>query len=106
MMGRLKQSQGQFFLRESAIFRRVFERVVEACIAAGLVGREGFASAVQASVNAPERSRGIILRTLSPRRISSLWRTLIIVVFGNREAGGSYSEPSYFGHKVDDAAQR
>src|SRR6188472_2025506 len=29
--------------RESGIFRRVFERVVEACIAAGLVGGEGFA---------------------------------------------------------------
>jgi transposase len=29
--------------RESDIFRRVFERVVEACIAAGLVGGEGFA---------------------------------------------------------------
>src|SRR2546423_15323618 len=29
--------------RESDIFRRVFERVVESCIAAGLVGGEGFA---------------------------------------------------------------
>jgi len=29
--------------RESAVLRRVFERVVEACIAAGLVGGEGFA---------------------------------------------------------------
>ena len=29
--------------RNSDIFRRVFERVVEACIAAGLVGGEGFA---------------------------------------------------------------
>ena len=29
--------------RESAIFRRVFERVVEACLSAGLVGGEGFA---------------------------------------------------------------
>jgi transposase len=29
--------------RESAIFRRVFERVVKACIAMGLVGGEGFA---------------------------------------------------------------
>jgi len=29
--------------REGDIFRRVFERVVEACIAAGLVGGEGFA---------------------------------------------------------------
>jgi transposase len=31
--------------RESDAFRRVFERVVEACIAAGLVGGEGFADA-------------------------------------------------------------
>src|SRR5436853_934649 len=29
--------------RESDIFRRIFERVVETCIAAGLVGGEGFA---------------------------------------------------------------
>src|SRR6266568_2508031 len=29
--------------RDSGIFRQVFERVVEACIAAGLVGGEGFA---------------------------------------------------------------
>ena len=29
--------------RDSDIFRRVFERVIEACIAAGLVGGEGFA---------------------------------------------------------------
>ncbi len=29
--------------RESAIFRRVFERVVQACMAAGLIGGEGFA---------------------------------------------------------------
>src|SRR5947207_3456282 len=34
--------------RDSGIFRRVFERVVEACIAAGLVGGEGFA--VEASL--------------------------------------------------------
>src|ERR1700682_590995 len=44
--------------RESDIFRRVFERVVEACIAAGLVGGEGFAvdaSLIQADAN-KERS--------------------------------------------------
>jgi hypothetical protein len=29
--------------REGDVFRRVFERIVEACIAAGLVGGEGFA---------------------------------------------------------------
>ena len=40
--------------RDSNIFRRVFEHVVGACIAAGLVGREGFAvdaSLIQADAN-------------------------------------------------------
>jgi len=40
--------------RESAIFRRVFERVVESCIVAGLVGGEGFAvdaSLIEADAN-------------------------------------------------------
>ncbi len=40
--------------RESDIFRRVFERVVSACIAAGLVGGEGFAvdaSLIEADAN-------------------------------------------------------
>jgi transposase len=40
--------------REGDVFRRVFERVVEACIASGLVGGEGFAvdaSLIQADAN-------------------------------------------------------
>ncbi len=40
--------------REGEVFRRVFERVVEACVAAGLVGGEGFAvdaSLIQADAN-------------------------------------------------------
>jgi transposase len=40
--------------REGDVFRRVFERVVEGCIAAGLVGGEGFAvdaSLIQADAN-------------------------------------------------------
>src|SRR6267143_4120561 len=40
--------------RDSDVFRRVFERVVGACIAAGLVGGEGFAvdaSLIQADAN-------------------------------------------------------
>jgi transposase len=40
--------------REGDVFRRVFERVVEACIAAGLVGGEGFAvdaSLIEADAN-------------------------------------------------------
>src|SRR3974390_989743 len=41
--------------RESNAFRRVFERVVEACIAAGLVGGEGFA--VDASLIAADANK-------------------------------------------------
>jgi transposase len=40
--------------REGEVFRRVFERIVDACIAAGLVGGEGFAvdaSLIQADAN-------------------------------------------------------
>jgi Transposase domain (DUF772) len=40
--------------RESDIFRRIFERVVETCIGAGLVGGEGFAvdaSLIEADAN-------------------------------------------------------
>ena len=78
MMGRVKSDQGQLFYefhlgdavpedhlvrkidaaldlsREGDVFRRMFERVVEACIAAGLVGGEGFAvdaSLIQADAN-------------------------------------------------------
>src|ERR1044071_2506405 len=41
--------------RDSAIFRNVFERVVEACIAAELVGGEGFA--VDASLIAADANK-------------------------------------------------
>jgi IS5 family transposase len=41
--------------RESDMFRRLFERVVEACIAAGLVGGEGFA--VDASLIAADANK-------------------------------------------------
>jgi len=41
--------------RESDVFRRVFERVVQACIAAGLVGGEGFA--VDASLIAADANK-------------------------------------------------
>jgi transposase len=46
--------------RESEVFRRMFERVVEACIEAGLVGGEGFAvdaSLIEADAN---RQRSIL----------------------------------------------
>jgi transposase len=41
--------------REGEVFRRVFERIVEACIAAGLIGGEGFA--VDASLIAADANR-------------------------------------------------
>src|SRR5499433_1827080 len=44
---------------ESDIFRRVFERVVEACIAAGLVGGEGFAVDASLIVADANRQRSI-----------------------------------------------
>ena len=44
--------------RDSDIFRRVFERVVEACIAADLVGGEGFA--VDASLIAGRRQQAAL----------------------------------------------
>jgi transposase len=48
--------------RESDIFRRVFERVVESCIAAGLVGGEGFAvdaSLIEADANRQRSIPGV-----------------------------------------------
>ena len=49
--------------RDGEVFRRVFERVVEACIVAGLVGGEGFAvdaSLIQADATSNARSRARI----------------------------------------------
>ena len=48
--------------RESAVFRRVFERVVVACIEAGLVGGEGFAvdaSLIEADANRQRSIPGV-----------------------------------------------
>ena len=48
--------------RESGIFRRVFERVVETCIGAGLVGGEGFAvdaSLIEADANRQRSIPGV-----------------------------------------------
>ena len=52
--------------RDSDIFRRVFERVVEACIAAGFVGGEGFA--VDASLIVAGRSRARIGTRIATRK--------------------------------------
>ena len=54
--------------RDSDIFRGVFERVVEACIAAGLVGGEGFA--VDASLIAADANKQRSIRLQHSRRSS------------------------------------
>src|ERR1700721_1598340 len=60
--------------RDGEVFRRVFERVVEACIVAGLVGGEGFAvdaSLIQADANKKRSIRGEDWgRVRAPRRSS------------------------------------
>src|SRR5215472_9826477 len=76
--------------RESAIFRRVFERVVESCIAADLVGGEGFAvdaSLIEADAN---RQRSIpgkewnkeIDPTAASRSVKEYLATLNDAAFG------------------------
>jgi transposase len=60
--------------RESNAFRRVFEHVVEACIAAGLVGGEGFAvdaSLIAADANTPISSDRFLARSGTRRAILS-----------------------------------
>src|SRR6185295_3883243 len=58
--------------RESDMFRRVFERVVEACIAAGLVGGEGFA--VDASLIVADANKQ---RSIPGTEISSAFAALM-----------------------------
>jgi len=57
--------------REGEVFRRVFERVVETCIAAGLVGGEGFAvdaSLIAADANKQRSIAGQDWRRIAIRR--------------------------------------
>jgi transposase len=59
--------------RDSDIFRHVFERVVEACIAAGLVGGEGFAvdaSLIVADANKQRSIPGSEWKTCDPKTSS------------------------------------
>src|SRR6187455_1450804 len=73
--------------RDSDIFRRVFERVLEACIAAGLVGGEGFA--VDASLIAADANKcrsmpgGEWSNRIAPgtaqRAVKTIWRRSMIL---------------------------
>src|SRR3989440_3533882 len=54
--------------RDSDIFRRVFERVVETCIAAGLVGGEGFAVDARLIAAGANKQRSIPGKGLDKKR--------------------------------------
>src|SRR5215510_9159975 len=76
--------------RESDIFRRVFERVVESCIAAGLVGGEGFAvdaSLIEADANRQRSIPGVEWKKLidpaaASRAVREYLSTLNDAAFG------------------------
>src|ERR1700755_802019 len=75
--------------REGEVFRRVFERVVEACIAADLVGGEGFAvdaSLIQADANKQRSIAGGGWRDRSPekphRAVKEYLKTLTDTAWG------------------------
>src|SRR6202051_2086318 len=66
-------------LREGDVFRRMFERVVEACIAAGLVGGEGFAVDERQMPTSSARLRvrtgaKIAIRRGRAARLRNIWR--------------------------------
>ena len=76
--------------RESDIFRRIFERVVEACIGAGLVGGEGFAvdaSLIEADANRQRSIPGVewkkqIDPAVASRAVKEYLATLNEATFG------------------------
>jgi hypothetical protein len=60
--------------RHSDIFRTVFERVVEACIRAGLVGGEGFAVDASLIVADANKQRSIPTQSLQPSLPTKQWQ--------------------------------
>jgi transposase len=79
---------------ESDVFRRVFERVVDACIAAGLVGGEGFAvdaSLIVADANKQRSERGARWnRAIDPQTASRATKEYLATL--NDAAFGAASE--------------
>src|SRR5213080_3508071 len=80
--------------RESDIFRRVFERVVETCIVAGLVGGEGFAvdaSLIEADANRQRSIPGVEWkRQIDPAAASRAVKEYLVTL--NDEAFGAATE--------------
>ena len=93
--------------RDSDMFRRVFERVVEACIAAGLVGGEGFAvdaslivadANKQRSIPGSEWKKGHDLQDAS-RAVKEYLATLDDAAFGPAaQWTGAMRGPAFFAY--------
>jgi transposase len=86
--------------RDSDIFRHVFERVVETCIAAGLVGGEGFAvdaSLIVADANKQRLIPGAKWQKPSAHRIARLECS----VYGRKANPSACSDDQNRNHRVN-----
>jgi transposase len=93
--------------RESDIFRRVFERVVESCIAAGLVGGEGFAvdaSLIVADANKQRSIPGSHWKACDPQGASRAIREYLTTLDDAAFGAASEVMPKFVS-RSDPAAQ-
>jgi Transposase domain (DUF772)/Transposase DDE domain len=94
--------------RESAMFRRVFERVVEACIAAGLVSGEGFAvdaSLIVADANKQRSIPGTEWKRTGTGRTASRAMTEYLATLDDAAFGAASEVTPKFVSPSDPAAQ-
>jgi transposase len=94
--------------RDSDIFRQVFERVVEACIAAGLVGGEGFAvdaSLIVADANKQRSMPGSEWKTTGDRETASRAVKEYLATLNDAAFGAASDVTPKFVSPSDPAAQ-
>src|SRR6202023_524451 len=94
--------------RDSGIFRRIFERVVEACIAAGLVGGEGFAvdaSLIEADANKHRSIPGFEWQKTCDRQTASRAMQEYLVTLDDAAFGAASDVTPKFVSPSDPAAQ-
>jgi transposase len=94
--------------RDSGIFRRVFERVVEACIAAGLVGGEGFAvdaSLIEADANKHRSIPGFEWQKTCDRQTASRAMQEYLATLDDAAFGAASDVTPKFVSPSDPAAQ-
>jgi transposase len=94
--------------RDSGIFRRVFKRVVEACIAAGLVGGEGFAvdaSLIEADANKHRSIPGCDWQKTCDRQMASRAMQEYLATLDDAAFGAASDVAPKFVSPSDPAAQ-